>query len=117
MPAWQASRQPTARILARNPSGLTHLQLFEEVLAEPIGDVIEVNGAAGDVFLVHPWLFHTRSMNHSGKPRLMSNTEAGLKEPMRFDRLGGDDSVLETSIKLALTESPRMPRNAFRARF
>ena len=88
---------------------------YATLVLAPIGDPLEVNGASGDVFLIHPWLFHTRSMNHSGKPRIMSNTEASLKEPMCFERHNGDHSILETSIIRALAEEPRTPPGAFRA--
>jgi len=113
----QGSHKQTARVLARHPKGVTHRELFDAVLAEPIGDVTEATGAAGDVWLVHPWVFHARNMNHSGTPRFMSNTEAPLKQPMCFERPDGAYSVLETSIKRALAESPRTPSRAFRARF
>jgi hypothetical protein len=111
----QGSHKRAARVLARHPEGMTHTEFFNEVLEEPIGDLLEVNGASGDVFLIHPWLFHTRSMNHSGKPRIMSNTEASLKEPMCFERHNGDHSILETSIIRALAEEPRTPPGALRA--
>lgn len=106
----QGSHKLAARVLARHPEGMAHRELFDRTLVEPLGDFHEVNGAAGDCVLAHPWLFHTRSQNHSGKVRFMSNTEAGLKEPMRFDRPDGDYSILETSIRRALAEEPRPPR-------
>ena len=105
----QGSHQRTARILATRAGGMTHQELFQEVLQEPIGDLVEATGATGDALLVHPFLFHTRNMNHSGRIRFMSNTEAPLKEPMRFERPAGDYSVLETSIKRALVAPPRRP--------
>lgn len=112
----QGSHRHTARVLARAPAiGLTHQELFAEVLREPIGDLVECTGAAGDVILAHPFLFHTRNMNHSGRIRFMSNTEAPLKEPMRFDRADGDYSVLERSIQRAVTELPRRPTVPFQA--
>lgn len=106
------SHKRTARVLAKYPEGLTHLDLFKEVLAEPLGDFFEINGNAGDVVLGHPFLFHTRGYKRGGPPRIISNTEAGLHEPLRLQRLPGDEySVLELSIRQALTESPREPVN------
>ncbi len=113
----QGSHKMTARVLSRHPEGLTHRELFDLVLSDPIGDLLEVTGATGDVVLAHPFLFHTRGMNHSGRVRIMSNTEAGLAEPMCFDRPDGDYSVLERSILQALAEPPRPPSKPFHARF
>jgi hypothetical protein len=113
----QGSHRRCARVLAQHPQGLTYLELFAEVLREPIGDLVEATGAAGDVYLVHPWLFHTRSQNHSGTPRFMSNTEAPLAAPMCFARDDGAYSVLETSILRALASRPETPAHGLQARF
>ena len=96
------SHQATARVLARFPNGLAHAEVFREVLREPIGNFYEVTGQAGDVVLAHPFLFHNRGFKHNGPPRIINNTEAGLRAPMNFDRPDGDDSVLEESIRRAL---------------
>jgi hypothetical protein len=113
------SHKRTARVLAKHPEGLTHRDLFEEVLQEPLGNFHEVTGEPGDVFLVHPFLFHTRGIKHAGPPRIISNTEAGLREPMRLDRPDPDDySILEYSILSALSESDsEIPVGAKMCRF
>jgi hypothetical protein len=111
------SHKRTARILAEHPEGLTHTELFEKVLKEPIGNFFEITGCAGDVFLAHPFLFHTRGFKRRGAPRIISNTEAGLRRPMNISREGGQYSVLENSIRLALQESPIKPSDAKLCRF
>jgi hypothetical protein len=63
------SHRRTARVLAAHPDGLPHRVLFERVLAEPIGNFHEIVGAAGDVVLAHPFLFHTRGYERHGEPR------------------------------------------------
>ncbi|MBZ4422799.1 phytanoyl-CoA dioxygenase family protein [Myxococcus sp. RHSTA-1-4] len=114
----QGSHRRTARVLARHPEGLTHLELFERVLAEPIGDFLELTGAAGDVVLGHPFLFHTRGYKHGGPPRFISNTEAGLKEPLVLERENpADYSVLERSIRVALQAPLPVPGGAQLCRF
>lgn len=113
----QGSHKRTARVLAAHPGGLPHRELFDAVLEEPIGDVAEATGVTGDVLLVHPFLFHTRAPNHSDRVRFVSNTEAGLRAPMRFDRAERDHSLLEVSIKRALAESPRAPAEPIRVTF
>jgi hypothetical protein len=114
----QGSHRRTARVLAQHPEGLTHLELFERVLAEPLGDFLELTGAAGDVVLGHPFLFHTRGFKHGGPPRIISNTEAGLREPLRLERAAsGDFSVLERSIRAALHEPLSTPSHPLQCRF
>jgi hypothetical protein len=112
------SHKRTARVLARHTGGISHLDLFREVLAEPLGNFHEVTGAAGDVVLAHPFLFHSRGMKHYGPPRIISNTEASLREPMVLKRANPNDySTLERSIVQALRESPAAPQGARMCRF
>jgi hypothetical protein len=111
------SHHRTARVLAAHPDGLSHRELFEHVLAEPIGDFEELTGAAGDVVLAHPFLFHTRGFKRRGSPRVISNTEAPLVAPMCFQRQAGNYSILEQSILSAFSRAPSRPPDAMRCRF
>jgi hypothetical protein len=112
------SHRRTARILARHPEGVPHRELFEEVLAEPIGNFHEITGQAGDVVLAHPFLFHTRGMKHGGPPRIISNTEASLGAPMNLRRENPDEySPLELSILDALLSEDEDPVGARLCRF
>ena len=62
---------------------------------------------AGDVVLAHPFLFHSRGMKHVGPPRIISNTEASLRQPMQLTRPDpADHSILEQSIIAALQQPP-----------
>jgi hypothetical protein len=124
MPRWGGtilalgSHKATARVLARHPEGLSHLELFREVLSRPIGNFHEITGQAGDVIFAHPFMFHTRGYKHGGPPRIISNTEAGLRAPMNFARANpADYSVLERSILHALEEEPEVPGDACLCRF
>jgi hypothetical protein len=112
------SHKLTARVLAKHPEGITHTDLFKEVLQEPIGNFHEITGEAGDVVLGHPFLFHSRGYKNEGPPRIISNTEAGLRKPMNLRRLHfGDYSPLERSIVQALAEEPKTPKGARICRF
>jgi hypothetical protein len=112
------SHQRTARVLANYPRGIEHRDLFREVLRAPIGNFHEITGAAGDVVLAHPFLFHTKGFKRAGPPRIISNTEAGLRQPLRLDRSDpAEYSVLELSILGALLDPPQPPRNARICRF
>jgi hypothetical protein len=64
--------------------------------------VAEITASPGDVFLCHPFLYHSSSQNHSGVPRFMCNRTTPLKEKMRFQRADGDYSAVERSIRRAL---------------
>jgi hypothetical protein len=102
------SHKLAARVLAKHPEGMIHTDLFEEALRSPLGNFYEITGNAGDVVFGHPFLFHTRGYKHAGPPRVISNTEAGLRAPMNLRRLNYSEySPLERSIVLALSEEPR----------
>ena len=105
------------RVLAAHPEGLAHRDLFDLVLSEPIGNFTELTGAAGDVVLAHPFLFHTRGYKRTGTPRFISNTEAPLREPLQLHRGDGAYSPVERSIRMALDEVPTQPADAMRCRF
>jgi|HubBroStandDraft_1064217.scaffolds.fasta_scaffold00005_99 hypothetical protein len=112
------SHKRTARVLSRHYRGISHRQLFGEVLAEPIGNFQEVTGEAGTAVLAHPFLFHTRGPKHGGPPRVISNTEAPLKQPLQlYRRDAGQYSVLERSIKHALRTTDPTPADARLCRF
>lgn len=64
--------------------------------------VVEVTGSPGDVVLGHPFLLHSPSFNHSGRPRFMCNRKTPLAAPLQFDRADGDYSPLEESVRRAI---------------
>jgi hypothetical protein len=106
------SHKLTARVLVKHPEGISHTDLFAEALRQPLGDFHEITGNAGDVVLAHPFLFHNRGYKHGGPPRIISNTEAGLCQPMNLGRLKfAEYSPLERSIVQALMEQPAVPAN------
>lgn len=113
----EGSHRRTARVLAQHPEGLGHRELFDLVLAQPLGNFRELTGKAGDVVLAHPFLFHTRGCKRHGPPRILSNVEAPLREPMHFDRSDAGYSVLEQSIRSALIEPETPPAGAISCRF
>lgn len=113
----EGSHRRTARVLAQHPQGLHHRELFDLVLADPIGAFHEITGAAGDVVLAHPFLFHNRGVKHAGPPRIISNTEAPLRQPIGFERPAGARSPLEESIARGLVETDPLPRDAVQCTF
>jgi hypothetical protein len=112
------SHKRTVHVLARHRRGIHHRDLFREVLSQPIGNFHEVTGAAGDVVLAHPFLFHTKGFKHGGPPRIISNTEAGLVQPLQLNRkILQEYSVLELSVLGALLDEPEPPQRARMCRF
>jgi ectoine hydroxylase-related dioxygenase (phytanoyl-CoA dioxygenase family) len=71
-------------------------------LIEQCRDFREMTAEAGDVIILHPYMLHAPSQNPSGRIRFMNNKVVSLKEPMRFQRSGGDYTPLEASILQAL---------------
>jgi hypothetical protein len=62
---------------------MPHRLRWGSLLAQ-CSDFRELTGSVGDVALIHPFLLHSFSQNHLGKPRFISNIK--LREPMNFDR-------------------------------
>lgn len=64
--------------------------------------VIEATGSPGDIFLCHPFLYHSSAQNHSGIPRFMCNRTTPLTERMQTQRGDGNYSPLEISLRRVL---------------
>ena len=80
-------------------------RFMDEVHTDEFGTklrVVEITGEPGDVFLAHPFMFHSPSFNHSGVPRFMCNRKTPLYEPMQLEREDGEHSPLEESVRRAL---------------
>lgn len=92
-----------ARFLAERPEGVLPGQFpFGELIAQ-CHDFAECTGRAGDITLLHPFVLHASSQNHSGKPRFLTNPPVALKEPMQFNRPNeADHSPVERAILRAL---------------
>lgn len=80
-----------ARYLAERPEGVrpTEFPTGENSLTRQCRDFREVTGKAGDVFLLHPYMLHASSRNHSPVARLMTNPCIHLNTPLVFNRTDG----------------------------
>lgn len=91
-----------ARALAANPQGVDATYFYNTCIKE-CREFLEVTGDKGDVFLLHPYMLHTPSRNHSQTVRIITNPPVSLREPMQFNREDpAQFSVLEKSILAAL---------------
>ena len=93
---------PVARLLAAHPEGVLPSGAPGASFGSLINqcqDFVELTGRIGDVVLIHPFLLHASSQNHSGKARFITNPPISLKEPMQFSRADpADFSPVERAV-------------------
>ena len=90
-----------ARFLAGHPEGVEPGGFGG--LIDGCREFVELTGDAGDLIILHPFMLHASSNNHSGRPRFMSNPPVVLKEPLNYNRSDPDDfSLLERATLHAL---------------
>lgn len=93
---------PVARVLAAHPEGVLPGGAPEASFSSLIHqcrDFIELTGKIGDVVLIHPFMLHASSQNHSGRARFITNPPVSLREPMQFNRENpADFSPVERAI-------------------
>jgi hypothetical protein len=94
---------PVARYLAAHPEGLLPGTIPYMEIAEESSEFVEATGEIGDVYLLHPFVLHTRSQNALRRPRFITNATLRLAEPMRFDRPDpAEHSPVERAVLRAL---------------
>jgi hypothetical protein len=107
-----------ARFLAEHPEGVLPRGTPCEEIIGKCEDFIEATGSIGDVYLMHPFMLHTRSINPSGRARFIINPPVKLKEPMCFARRDPrEHSPVERAVLRALAKDsydfvPSQPRQA-----
>jgi hypothetical protein len=62
-------------------------------------------GAAGTVFLCHPFLVHAAQSHPGNTPRFMAQPCLFPRVPFELDRKGGDYSLAEEAIRAGLRDS------------
>lgn len=87
-----------ARYLREHPEGVRPEHLDIMPLVAQCQNFVEFSGRVGDVALIHPFVLHSGSQNHSGTPRFMLNINVELKAPMNFSREDGNNSPVETAV-------------------
>lgn len=99
------SHHAVARLLAAaEPEGLRQreLQLRSAAVTAHL-PVIEINGQAGDVVLMHPYTVHASSPNTGTVVRILANKPVWFPEPMNLDRQNtADYSPVERAIVAAI---------------
>ena len=90
-----------ARLLRDHPEGVEP-DAFGNHIKE-CREFVEVTGKAGTLIILHPFMLHASSQNHSGVPRFMSNPPVILREHMKLNRDNPEEfSLLERTTLHAL---------------
>jgi hypothetical protein len=92
-----------ARYLAAHPEGLSPLGTPAFEIVAKCNDFVEATGSIGDVYLLHPFMLHSQSVNASNRARFIVNPPVKLREPMCFSRgVSSEHSPVEQAILRAL---------------
>jgi len=88
-----------ARFLAQHPEGISPGGFDFPRMASECTQFEEMTGNVGDIILMHPYMLHTISQNHSDVVRFIINPALSLAEPMNFNRENvADFSPVEQAI-------------------
>ncbi|CAH0521767.1 unnamed protein product [Peronospora belbahrii] len=103
------SHKEIAKLLKKNePRGMKGGAVSYQARQFRRREVVEVNGKAGDVMLVHPFMLHARSKNLGQKGvesvRIMCNPNVRLHRKMNLNRPDGNFSPVEQAVVDALQE-------------
>lgn len=97
------SIKPIAEYLLTERSGVHPFENEFGNLITKCSDFREATGKVGDVILMHPYMLHASSQNHSGIARFITNPPVALREPMNFNRANAADySPVELAVLRAL---------------
>lgn len=105
-----------AKLLYDHPEGLSPYAIprgHEEFRVPPVPsrfcemaksctDFVEVTGEIGDVFLLHPLMLHTASINPQRAVRIITNPPVAIKEPFNFNRADRNYTLVEQKTMRAL---------------
>lgn len=109
-----------ARHLAARPEGALPSELRDPVkdMVDRCTDIVETTGEIGDVYLLHPFMVHSHSLNASNSARFIINPPVKLAQPMQFARASASEhSPVERAVLRALGVEryefvPTRPREA-----
>ncbi len=92
-----------ARYLAEHPEGVANDGDDFGALITQCKEFEEITGETGDFIILHPFMLHASSNNHSGNVRFMTNPPVVLREPMDLNREDPDEfSLIERATLHAL---------------
>jgi hypothetical protein len=88
-------------------AGLTYIELAERL--DPARDysIALATGAAGDVFLCHPFLIHAAQRHRGTTPKFMAQPPLHPAQPLALERADGSYSPVEEAIRVGLGRKQR----------
>jgi hypothetical protein len=97
----------TARLLApAGEEGMSMMEISKAAADDSAGlEEVIAMGAAGTVYLCHPFLIHAAQPHHGSTPRFMAQPPLYSKAPFELIRADGNYSLAESAIRLALGEN------------
>jgi hypothetical protein len=81
--------------------GVLHQDINNYMQSRLRGDTVEITGAAGDVVLMNPYLWHCRGHNYSNQVRVICNSRCVMKRRMNLKL---PQNVVERSIAEVMTD-------------
>jgi hypothetical protein len=98
------SHLSVARLLAPiGDEGLSMVELAELADSDTCGmPEVFATGAAGTVYLCHPFLVHAAQPHRGTTPRFLAQPPLYSRAPLELERIDGAYSLVESAIRLAL---------------
>lgn len=97
------SHREVARLLAsEGDRGLSCLELAGQLPTDGTGTEVLATGAAGTVYLCHPFLVHAAQPHRGTRPRFLAQPPLHPAEPFRLHRPDGNYSPVEEAIRQAV---------------
>lgn len=91
-----------AEFLLAHPEGVEPDAFSHAGIIKKCSEFVELTAKAGDVVLLHPYMMHRSSFNHSQHARFIINPCCKFKDPMCFQRDDGAYSPVERGVLHAL---------------
>ena len=105
------SHRDVARLLApAGEDGFEFMELARQLDATAGCSVVTATGAAGTVYLCHPFLVHAAQRNVDGRPRFLAQPPLLPAQPFRLQRDDGDYCAVEAAIRMGLPLAPQLAR-------
>jgi hypothetical protein len=111
------SHLKVARLLApAGEDGMTMMEISKAADAATAGlPEVTATGAAGTVYLCHPFLVHAAQPHRGATPRFMAQPPLYLQAPFALIRNDGDYSPVEQAIRLGLAKTEDLIQENFRS--
>ncbi|HEY2930330.1 MAG TPA: phytanoyl-CoA dioxygenase family protein [Acidobacteriota bacterium] len=100
---WVGSHLDVPQLLEpAGDAGLSYLELAAKLDTPKDQEIALATGAAGTVYLCHPFLVHAARPHHGSEPRFMAQPPLYPAEPFQLHRDDGSYSPVEIAIRLGL---------------